>query len=206
MRLLRLPSRTLGGKLAVLYAGLFALALALLGITAQALIRAHAGNSVQAELAASGSVYDGLWALRAKTLAGTADVLTRDDGQKIAVLAYTPSLAQVFVERLPNYAGAVLILMLAMLCASQLLIRFLLSQLNTLKDVMLHVEQTGDLSARVPLACTDEVGQMASAFNAMQAGYQRVVTTVANTARQLDVGAARLAAQAGLPSSCGSFV
>ena len=35
----------------------------------------------------------------------------------------TPSLDQVFVERLPNYAGAVLILMLAMLCASQLLIR-----------------------------------------------------------------------------------
>jgi methyl-accepting chemotaxis protein len=58
---------------------------------------------------------------------------------------------------------------------------------------MLHVEKTGDLSARVPLACEDEVGQMANAFNAMQAGYQRVVNTVANTARQLDVGAARLA-------------
>ena len=68
-----------------------------------------------------------------------------------------------------------------------------LSQLNTLKDVMLNVEQTGDLSARVPLACTDEVGQMASAFNAMQAGYQRVVNTVAETAAQLDAGAARLA-------------
>ncbi|NNG61428.1 methyl-accepting chemotaxis protein, partial [Pseudomonas fragi] len=122
-----------------------------------------------------------------------AEVVTRGDNQKIAVLAYAPSLAQVFMERLPNYAGAVLILMLAMLGASQLLIRFLLSQLNTLKDVMLHVEQTGDLSARVPLACTDEVGQMASAFNAMQAGYQRVVHTVADTAAQLDAGAERLA-------------
>ncbi|MEB0150793.1 methyl-accepting chemotaxis protein, partial [Pseudomonas sp. CCC2.2] len=106
---------------------------------------------------------------------------------------YAPSLAHVFVERLPRYAVAVLVLMLAMLGASQLLIRFLLSQLNTLKDVMLHVEKTGDLSARVPLACTDEVGQMASAFNAMQAGYQRVVNTVADTAAQLDAGAARLA-------------
>ena len=122
-----------------------------------------------------------------------ARVLTRGDNQKIAVLAYAPSLAQVFMERLPNYAVAVLVLMLAMLGASQLLIRFLLSQLNTLKDVMLHVEQTGDLSARVPLACTDEVGQMASAFNAMQAGYQRVVNTVADTAARLDAGAARLA-------------
>lgn len=119
--------------------------------------------------------------------------VSRDDGQTLAVVADAPSFKQVFVERLPNYAVAVLVLMLAMLGASQLLIRFLLSQLNTLKDVMLNVEQTGDLSARVPLACTDEVGQMASAFNAMQAGYQRVVNTVAETAAQLDAGAARLA-------------
>ncbi|MHC8400035.1 methyl-accepting chemotaxis protein [Pseudomonas sp. MDT1-17] len=122
-----------------------------------------------------------------------AEVFTHTDGNQVAVIAHGPSLTQVFGERLPNYAVAVAILMLAMLGASQLLIRFLLSQLNTLKDVMLHVEKTGDLSARVPLACTDEVGQMANAFNAMQAGYQRVVNTVANTARQLDVGAARLA-------------
>ncbi|MCO8312192.1 methyl-accepting chemotaxis protein [Pseudomonas mandelii] len=122
-----------------------------------------------------------------------AEVFTRPDGQQIAVIAYGQSLSQVFGERFTHYAVAVFILMLAMLGASQLLIRFLLSQLNTLKDVMLHVEKTGDLSARVPLACKDEVGQMANAFNAMQAGYQRVVNTVANTARQLDVGAARLA-------------
>lgn len=123
-----------------------------------------------------------------------AEVFARADDQQVAVIAYGPSLSQVFSERFANYALAVFILMLAMLGASQLLIRFLLSQLNTLKDVMLHVEKTGDLSARVPLACSDEVGQMANAFNAMQAGYQRVVNTVANTARQLDVGAARLAA------------
>ncbi|MDB5996486.1 MAG: chemotaxis sensory transducer, partial [Pseudomonas sp.] len=123
-----------------------------------------------------------------------AQVFTRPDGQQVAVIAFGPSLTQVFSERFAHYAVAVFILMLAMLGASQLLIRFLLSQLNTLKDVMLHVEKTGDLAARVPLACSDEVGQMAGAFNAMQAGYQRVVNTVASTARQLDVGAARLAA------------
>jgi methyl-accepting chemotaxis protein len=122
-----------------------------------------------------------------------AEVINRTDGQQVAVIAFGPSLSQVFSERFAQYAVAVFILMLAMLGASQLLIRFLLSQLNTLKDVMLHVEKTGDLSARVPLACKDEVGQMANAFNAMQAGYQRVVNTVASTARQLDVGAARLA-------------
>ncbi|MFV3405246.1 MULTISPECIES: methyl-accepting chemotaxis protein [Pseudomonas] len=113
--------------------------------------------------------------------------------QRLAVIAQAPSLSQVFFDRFSNYALCVLILMLAMLGASQLLIRFLLSQLNTLKDVMLHVERTGDLSARVPLACGDEVGQMAGAFNAMQATYHRVVNTVARTAAQLDSGAARLA-------------
>ena len=121
-----------------------------------------------------------------------AQVISRD-GQQVAVLAQAPSLIQVFSDRFANYAVCVLILMLAMLCASQLLIRFLLSQLNTLQDVMLHVEKTGELSARVPLACGDEVGQMASAFNAMQTTYHRVVNTVARTAAQLDSGAARLA-------------
>ncbi|VVO41310.1 hypothetical protein PS712_05888 [Pseudomonas fluorescens] len=122
-----------------------------------------------------------------------AEVFTRADGQQVGVVAHGPSLSQVFAERFAHYAVAVFVLMLAMLGASQLLIRFLLSQLNTLKDVMLHVEKTGDLSARVPLAGRDEVGQMANAFNAMQAGYQRVVNTVASTAQQLDDGAARLA-------------
>ncbi len=123
-----------------------------------------------------------------------AQVVTRSDGQRAAVLAFAPSLTQVLEARFAHYAIAVFVLMLAMLGASQLLIRFLLSQLNTLKDVMLHVEQSGDLSARVPLASHDEVGQMAKAFNAMQAGYQRVVTTVAQTASRLDQGAVHLAA------------
>lgn len=119
------------------------------------------------------------------------------DLQAVSAGAIGPSFAQVFEARFAQYAGAVLVLMLAMLGASQLLIRFLLSQLNTLKDVILHVEKTGDLSARVPVAGHDEVGQMAAAFNAMQAGYQRVVGTVARTAAQLDEGAARLASSMG---------
>ncbi|WP_248919450.1 methyl-accepting chemotaxis protein [Pseudomonas entomophila] len=131
------------------------------------------------------------WILGDNPLFG-AQVIRQGD-QHLAVLAQSPSLRQVYFDRFSNYAVCVLILMLAMLCASQLLIRFLLSQLNTLKDVMLHVEKTGDLSARVPLACGDEVGQMAGAFNAMQATYHRVVSTVARTAAQLDSGAARLA-------------
>ncbi|WP_430756916.1 methyl-accepting chemotaxis protein, partial [Pseudomonas aeruginosa] len=62
---------------------------------------------------------------------------------------------------------------------------------------MLHVEKSGDLSARVPLQGRDEVGQMASAFNAMQAGYQRIVGTVAAAATKLDEGAQALARSMG---------
>ncbi|MFJ4440599.1 methyl-accepting chemotaxis protein [Pseudomonas sp. NPDC089422] len=153
----------------------------------------YAGENLEALANAQGWVaLPAAWILGDNPLRG-AQVLRHGD-QQLAVLAAAPSLRQVFFDRFSNYAFCVLILMLAMLGASQLLIRFLLSQLNTLKDVMLHVEKTGDLSARVPLACGDEVGQMAGAFNAMQATYHRVVATVAHTAAQLDSGAARLAA------------
>jgi methyl-accepting chemotaxis protein len=127
------------------------------------------------------------------TLVG-AQVVDLGQGQRLAVLAHAPSLLQVFGERALNYALVVALLMLLLLAASQLLIRFLLSHLNTLKNVMLQVEKSGDLAARVPLDCRDEVGQMASAFNAMQAGYQRVVGVVAQTASRLNEGAERLAA------------
>ncbi|MDO7909381.1 methyl-accepting chemotaxis protein [Pseudomonas monteilii] len=110
-----------------------------------------------------------------------------------AWLAEAPSLRQLLVARAGQYALCVALLMLVMLAASQLLIRFLLGRLDTLKAVMLQAQHTGDLSARVPLAGGDEVGQMAAAFNAMQASYHQVVGTVAHTARELDANARRLA-------------
>ncbi|WP_460044377.1 methyl-accepting chemotaxis protein [Pseudomonas sp. S2_H01] len=111
----------------------------------------------------------------------------------LPLLGAPPSFDRLLAEHAGHYAIAVCVLMLLMLGASQLLIRFLLTHLNTLKDVMLHVEHSGDLSARVPLAGEDEVGQMAKAFNAMQAGYQRIVGTVAQSAARLDQGAVHLA-------------
>ena len=129
---------------------------------------------------------------RTGALAG-AYVQDIGNGQRVAILASGADFWTVFEDRALPYAGAVLILMLALLAASQLLIRFILTHLLTLRDVMLHVEKSGDLSARVPLDSRDEVGQMATAFNAMQGGYQRVVGTVAQAAGRLDEGARSLA-------------
>ncbi|WP_312480031.1 methyl-accepting chemotaxis protein [Stutzerimonas nitrititolerans] len=122
-----------------------------------------------------------------------AQLVARGAEGHVAVLAHAPSVRQLLAEHFFSYGMAVTLLMLGLLAASQLLIRFLLKHLNTLKDVMLHVERSGDLSARVPLDSRDEVGQMASAFNAMQTGYQRIVGTVAQAAARLDQGAGRLA-------------
>jgi len=126
-----------------------------------------------------------------------AQLISRPSGETLAVLARAPSVWQLLLDHFFSYAAAVAVLMLALLAASQLLIRFLLSHLNTLKDVMVHVERSGDLAVRVPLNSRDEVGEMATAFNAMQAGYQRIVGTVAQAATRLDEGADRLAASMG---------
>ena len=133
--------------------------------------------------------HDGLWGDSPVIGAWVQDV----GAQRVAVTARAPSLWQVFEARAGAYALCVLVLMLLLLGASQLLIRFILSHLNQLKDVMQHVERSGDLAARAEANSRDEVGQMASAFNAMQAGYQRVVSTVAQAAASLDDGARRLA-------------
>lgn len=70
-----------------------------------------------------------------------AEVVDLANGQRLAVLAHSPSLLQVFEQRAFSYAVVVCVLMLALLAASQLLIHFLLVHLNTLKDVMLQVEK-----------------------------------------------------------------
>ena len=85
MRVRPIVFRHLRTKLAVLYAALFAVALVLLAIVAQALIRTYAADSVRAELATSGSVYDRLWALKAQSLTASADVLAHDFGFRAAV-------------------------------------------------------------------------------------------------------------------------
>jgi len=113
-------------------------------------------------------------------------------GEAAATLS-APTFTDIFLARAPEYALAVGVLMLVLLVASQLLIRFILGNLQRLKDTMLRVERDGDLTARVEVRGRDEVGQMTQAFNAMQDSYTRVVGTVAASASRLDEGARRLA-------------
>ncbi len=72
-------------RLAVLYAGLFAIGFIVVAIVAQVVIQNQAQRSVTAEMATSGTVYDRLWAMRERSLAGSADVLARDFGFRSAV-------------------------------------------------------------------------------------------------------------------------
>jgi len=122
-----------------------------------------------------------------------AHLVQHASGQWAAVVASTPSMRQILGEHFFYYAGMVALLMTVLLASSQIMIRFLLKHLNALKDVMMHVERSGDLAARVPVSSNDEVGQMAVTFNAMQEGYRRIVTTVSQAATQLDQGTRRLA-------------
>ncbi|MDO8695795.1 MAG: methyl-accepting chemotaxis protein, partial [Pseudomonas sp.] len=55
-----------------------------------------------------------------------AVVINLGTDQKLALLAYAPSFAQVFRQQAASYAWVVCILMLVLMASSQLLIRFLL--------------------------------------------------------------------------------
>ncbi len=86
MRRLRpLRFRTLRGKLSVLYAGLFALALLIIAGVTQVVLEANAYTITEAQLATTGEIHDRLWAERERSLAESADILARDFGFLSAV-------------------------------------------------------------------------------------------------------------------------
>lgn len=75
-------------KLTVLYAGLFALALSLVAVTVYVAIASNARGAVRQELAASGTVFDRVWALRTQRLQDGAELLSRDFGFRAAVATH----------------------------------------------------------------------------------------------------------------------
>jgi len=75
---------------------------------------------------------------------------------------------QVFAETAPGFALVVAVLMVLEMAGSQLLISFIERHVNRLKNTMVDVQGSGNLSQRAVVDSTDEIGEMASAFNAMQ--------------------------------------
>lgn len=96
-----------------------------------------------------------------------------------------PSLFSMFSSQAPSFAISVFMLMVFQLVCSQLLITFFERHIMRLKDVMLHVRDNGDLTARVAIDCHDEVGEMANAFNDMQTRNQHIVKKLSDTATSL---------------------
>ncbi|SFE04005.1 Methyl-accepting chemotaxis protein [Marinobacter sp. DSM 26671] len=78
------------------------------------------------------------------------------------------SFNEVFADTAPGFALVVAILMVLEMAGSQLLISFIERHVNRLKDTMVDVQASGNLSQRAVVDSTDEIGEMASAFNAMQ--------------------------------------
>lgn len=84
----------------------------------------------------------------------------------------------VFFDEAPRYAMVVLVLMLAVLAGSQILIQFIMRQVEALSKAMTDVQRSHDLRRRVDNDSRDEIGLMANAFNDMQTTVQGIVGEV----------------------------
>jgi len=92
-------------KLTVLYAGLFALALSVVAVTVYVAIASNAQRAVRQELAASGTVFDRVWALRTQRLHDGAELLSRDFGFRAAVATHDRPTVESAVANLRQRLG-----------------------------------------------------------------------------------------------------
>ena len=80
--------KSLRTRLTVLYAGLFAVAMMLVSIAVYTAIYDNAIRVVRGELAASGTVFDRIWAMRTAQLENGAGLLSRDFGFRSAIATH----------------------------------------------------------------------------------------------------------------------
>lgn len=146
----------------------------------------------------AGSGGSAVWTAQADVKpVATGDLLgfwsMRVDGQERILGVQRQDYLSLLTARIPTYAPSVFLLMLGVLVVSQVLILFITRHIIAVRDVMLAVQETGDLRLRARADTHDEVGSIARAFNAMQSAQQEVVGSVRLAAEQLDRGASELA-------------
>lgn len=101
-----LAFRRLRTKLTVLYAGLFAVGLLLVSAEVYSAISDNAQRVVRGELAASGTVFDRVWALRTAQLENGAGLLSRDFGFRSAIATHDAATISSALENLRVRLGA----------------------------------------------------------------------------------------------------
>jgi methyl-accepting chemotaxis protein len=77
------------------------------------------------------------------------------------------------------------------------IINHVISPTKELQRTMLTMQTDGDLSRRVPVRSTDEIGQTSAAFNSLVEGFQKIVGQVHGYADQVSASASALAKNAG---------
>ena len=106
------------------------------------------------------------------------------------------SLANVFRDTAGGFALVVAVLMAVEMAGSQLLISFIERHVNRLKNTMVQVQNSGNLSQRADINSSDEIGEMAQAFNAMQDRTVGVVRSMKQAIERLNNEAHTLTAAA----------
>ncbi|OUR70546.1 hypothetical protein A9Q77_07300 [Marinomonas sp. 42_23_T18] len=99
---------------------------------------------------------------------------------------YLDALYQQFFDNLLRFGIAVILLTLFIGGTALFIIYLVTSRVIRLKDIMLGVAQSGDLTRRVDFKGKDELGIMASSFNQMMSSFQLIVDKVGSSSSQLD--------------------
>lgn len=76
------------------------------------------------------------------------------------------------------------------------IIRSITGPVNQLKSVMMQIQESNDLTKRVPVSGNDEVGQMAAAFNRLIESFQKIINQVLGNVSDVSGAAAQLTASA----------
>lgn len=100
---------------------------------------------------------------------------------------YLNDMDEIFWKTLLHYSVTVGILSLLIGGLALFIIHIITVQITTLKNTMVAVKDSGDLRERVDIDTTDELGDMAGAFNHMMDKFQNIVNSVDQSTQQLSL-------------------